>query len=57
MSRVGPVDKDEIWAEKPYPQPIFIAEKMALAILLRFNAIADRRHSSVAARMPRFRIF
>ena len=30
---------------------------MALAILLRFNAIADRRHSSVAARMPCFRIF
>ena len=30
---------------------------MTLAILLRFNAMADRRHSSVAARMPRFLIF
>lgn len=36
---------------------ISIAEKMALTILFRFNAMADRRHSSVAARMPRFRIF
>ena len=35
----------------------YIVEKMALAILLRFNAIADRRHSSVAARIPRFLIF
>ena len=25
---------------------------MALTILLRFNAMADRRHSSMAARMP-----
>ena len=32
-------------------------DEMALAILLRFNAMADRRHSSFAARMPRFLIF
>ena len=35
----------------------YIVKKMALAILLRFNAMADRRHSSFAARMPRFLIF
>ena len=29
---------------------------MALTILLRFRAMAARRHSSVAARMPLFRI-
>lgn len=36
---------------------IYAAEKMALAILLRFNAIADSRYFSVAARMPHFRSF
>ena len=30
---------------------------MAFTILLRFNAMAARRHSSVAARIPLFRIF
>ena len=35
----------------------YIVKKMALAILLRFNATADREHPSVAARMPHFRIF
>ena len=35
----------------------YIVKKMALAILLRFNAMADRRHSSFAARIPRFLIF
>ena len=61
MSRIGPVDKDEIWTEKiifsAHISSVYIAKKMALTILLRFNAMADRRHSSVAARMPRFRIF
>ena len=35
----------------------YIAEKTALAILLRFKAMADGRRSSVAAKMPRFLIF
>lgn len=34
----------------------YIGEKMALTILLRFNAMADKRHSSVAARIPLLRI-
>ena len=31
-------------------------KRIALTILFRFNAIADRRHSSVTARMPLFLI-
>ena len=36
---------------------VFSLEKMAIAIRFRFKAMAERRHSSVAARMPLFRIF
>ena len=32
--------------------PINIAEKMALTILFRLNAMANKRHSSVATKMP-----
>ena len=34
-----------------------MAERWHFAIRLRFRAMAARRHSSVAARMPLFRIF
>ena len=56
----GPVDKSKNSAEtRSGPGRIINleTEKMAFIILLRFNAIAARRHSSVAARMPLFRIF
>ena len=56
----GPVDKGKNSAETRRGIGRIVnmkIKKMAFAILLRFRAMAARRHSSVAARMPLFRIF
>lgn len=60
VSRIGPVDKGKNSAETRRGIGRIVnmeIKKMAFAILLRFRAMAARRHSSVAARMPLFRIF
>ena len=60
VSRIGPVDKGKNSAETRRGIGSIVnmeIKKMAFAILLRFRAMAARRHSSVAARMPLFRIF